>query len=476
MATSRILKLEGAGFQSGFRFKINLDPLRMNFRHFPTGFILLGSLFLLTATRMDASDWPQWLGPNHDAVWNETGILERFPEGGPKRLWRASVGAGFSGPSVAGGRVYVSDRLVPEDAPKPKDAFDASRIPGMERLLCFRESNGELLWKYSYDCPYTVSYASGPRATPLVRDGKVYFLGTMGNLTCLDAGTGAVVWQRDFKADFGLKIPTWGVSANPWIEGDQLFCLVGGEGSVAVSFDKNTGKELWRSLSAREPGYAPPVVEDLGGRRQLIVWHAEAVNGLDPATGKVLWSEPWKMNYGMSIPTPRKVGNDLFLTAFYNGSLLLRFAPGQETPKVVWRTAKMNERNTTHLNSVMATPFMEDGYIYGPCSYGEFRCLREDTGERIWETFSPTSGKSERWGNCFTVKNGTRFFLFSEKGDLIIARLTPKGYDEVSRAHVIDASNPDPGRPVVWTHPAYANHHAYIRNDVELVCVDLASP
>ena len=436
------------------------------------GLTLIGLAF---AARLSAADWPQWLGPERDSVWHESGILDRFPEGGPVRLWRAEIGAGFSGPSVAAGKVCISDRIVPLDAPKPKSAFDTPQIPGMERVLCFNEADGTLLWKYSYDCPYTVSYASGPRATPLVHQGKVYVLGTMGNLTCLDAATGSVVWQRDFKADFGLKVPIWGSSANPLIDGDRLYCLVGGEGSVAVAFDKNTGKELWRALSAKEPGYAPPVIEELGGRRQLILWHAEAVNGLDPANGKLLWTEPWKMNYGMSIPTPRKVGNDLFFTAFYNGSLLLRFTPGQDAPTVVWRTAKMSERDTTHLNSVMATPFIEDGYIYGPCSYGQFRCLREATGERLWETYAPTSGKSERWGNCFVVKNGGRFFLFSEKGDLIIARLSPQGYDEISRAHVIEASNPDPGRPVVWTHPAFANHHVYIRNDQELICLDLAA-
>ena len=251
---------------------------------------------------------------------------------------------------------------------------------------------------------------------------------------------------------------------------------MGGEGSVAVAFDKNTGKELWRSLSAKEPGYAPPVLCSFGGTRELIVWHAEAVNGLNPDTGAVLWSEPWKMNYGMSIPTPKQVGNDVFLTCFYNGSMLLHFTPGTDAPTVVWKTPKMSERDTTHLNSVMSTPIIEDGYVYGPCSYGQFRCLKLATGERLWETFTPTSGKSERWGNCFVVKNGDRFFLFSEKGDLIIAHLSPKGYEEVSRAHVIEASNPDPGRPVVWTHPAFANRHAYIRNDKELVCLDLATP
>ncbi|HRI12392.1 MAG TPA: PQQ-like beta-propeller repeat protein [Verrucomicrobiota bacterium] len=407
-------------------------------------------------------------------MWRETGIVQTFPTNGPTRLWRTELGAGYSGPAVAGGKVYAMDRHVPTDAPKPKSAFDASQIPGNERVLCLDEANGQLLWQHEYDCPYTVSYAAGPRTTPTVAGGKVYTLGTMGNLFCLDAGTGRVIWERDFKKAFNLKIPTWGVSAHPLLDSQKLICVVGGEGSVAVAFDKDTGKELWRALSAKEPGYCPPMIYELGGKRQLVIWHAEAVNGLDPETGRVLWTEPWKLNYGMAIATPRQIGEQLYLSCFYNGSLMLRFEPGREAPNVAWRTAKMSERDTTHLNCTMNTPFIENGHIYGACSYGQYRCLRAATGERLWETFAPTAGKSERWGNCFTVKNDSRFFLFSETGDLIIAKLSPQGYDEVSRGHVLDPVNTDPGRPVVWSHPAFANRRAYVRNDRELVCVGLA--
>ncbi|MFZ9854020.1 MAG: PQQ-binding-like beta-propeller repeat protein, partial [Limisphaerales bacterium] len=326
-----------------------------------------------------------------------------------------------------------------------------------------------------YDCPYTVSYAAGPRTTPLVAGRRVFTLGTMGHLKCLDAATGRVVWERDFQKDFGLKVPHWGVSAHPLLDGRRLICVVGGEGSVAVAFDRDTGKELWRSLSAKEPGYCPPTICELGGRRQLIIWHAEAVNGLDPATGRVLWTVPWKLNYGMAIATPRPLGDRLFLSCFYNGSLMLRFERGKDAPTVQWRTAKMSERDTAHLNCTMNTPFIDEGHIYGACSYGQYRCLRADTGERLWETFAPTSGKSERWGNAFTVKQGNRFFLLSERGELIIAKLSPQGYQEVSRAPLIEPDNHDPGRPVVWSHPAFANRRIYARNDHELVCVDLSA-
>ena len=435
---------------------------------------LMAALWSIVSSMLHADSWPQWLGPQRDGVWREKGILEKFPEGGPKPIWRVELGAGYSGPAVAGGRVFVLDRQVPAEIPKPKSVFEASQIPGNERVLCFNEADGKLLWQHAYDCPYNVSYAAGPRTTPLVAGGRVFTLGTMGDLKCLDVATGRVVWERDFKKDFGLKVPHWGVSAHPLLDGRRLICLVGGEGSVAVAFDKDTGKELWRALSAKEPGYCPPTICELGGRRQLILWHAEAVNGLDPATGRVLWVEPWKLNYGMAIATPRPLGDRLFLSCFYNGSLMLRFQPGKDAPTVAWRTAKMSERDTTHLNCTMNTPVIDGGHIYGACSYGQYRCLRADTGERLWETFAPTSGKSERWGNAFTVKQGNRFFIFSERGELIIAKLSPLGYEEISRAPLLEPDNRDPGRPVVWSHPAFANRRIYARNDHGLVCADLA--
>jgi outer membrane protein assembly factor BamB len=435
---------------------------------------LTAALWSIVSSTLLADSWPQWLGPQRDGVWREKGILEKFPEGGPKRIWRVELGAGYSGPAVAGGRVFVMDRQVPAEIPKPKSVFEASQIPGNERVLCFNEADGKLLWQHAYDCPYNVSYAAGPRTTPLVAGGRVFTLGTMGDLKCLDAATGRVVWERDFKKDFGLKVPHWGVSAHPLLDGRRLICLVGGEGSVAVAFDKDTGKELWRALSSKEPGYCPPTICELGGRRQLILWHAEAVNGLDPATGRVLWVEPWKLNYGMAIATPRPLGDRLFLSCFYNGSLMLRFQPGKDAPTVAWRTGKMSERDTTHLNCTMNTPVIDGGHIYGACSYGQYRCLRADTGERLWETFAPTSGKSERWGNAFTVKQGNRFFILSERGELIIAKLSPLGYEEISRAPLLEPDNRDPGRPVVWSHPAFANRRIYARNDHGLVCADLA--
>lgn len=428
-----------------------------------------------------ADDWPGWLGPQRDGVWRETGILEKFPDGGPKVNWRVPVGEGYSGPAVVGDKVYITDRILTPGAKNPASAFDRkTRVDGKERILCLEEATGKLLWKHEYDCPYRISYASGPRTTPIVQDGKVWTLGSMGDLFCLDANSGKVLWHREFMKDYTEDVPGWGWSATPIIDGQRLICLVGGKGSTAVAFDKDTGKEIWKNLTAKEPGYAPPMIFDLAGKKQVIIWHPESVNSLDPVTGKLNWTQAYPdkkfIKAGLTVPSPRAIGNLLYVTAFYDGHMLLRINENNQ-PEVVYRSKGRSEQpeETDGLHSIMPTPFIKDSHIYGVCSYGELRCLDLKTGERKWSTLEATTNKSVRWGNAFLVQHEDRFFLFNEKGDLIIAKLTPKGYEEISRARIVEATNTmAPGRPVVWSHPAFAHRNAYIRNDKELVSISLA--
>lgn len=438
------------------------------------------SCLLALAAPLRAEDWPQWLGPQRDGLWRETGIMKAFPAGGPPVRWRTPIGAGYTGPAVAGGRVFVTDRVLTQGAKNPANPFNRGVIQGNERVLCLDEATGKILWQHEYECPYDVSYPAGPRATPVVSGGKVWTLGTEGHLFCFDAKDGKVIWSHEFKKDFNAKTPIWGFSANPLLDGNKLICLVGGEGSVAVAFDKDTGKELWHALTAKEPGYCPPMIFQAGGKRQLIIWHPESLNSLDPETGKVYWSEPFAVRSGLTVPTPRVLGDKLFITSFYNGPMMLKLAADKPAAEVVWRGTSNNERNTDKLHAIMCTPWLEDGHIYGVCSYGQLRCLKADTGERLWETFKATGatgengGRNDRWAHAFLIKHADRFFIANEKGDLIIAKLSPKGYEEISRAHLLEPTGNASARPVVWSHPAFANKHAYMRNDKELICVDLA--
>jgi len=431
------------------------------------------AFLIAISSSLRADDWPQWLGPQRDGVWREDGILEKFPRGGPKVRWRVNIGGGYTGPAVANGRVYVMDRKLAQGAANPANAFSRGSIAGVERILCLDENDGKILWQHEYDCPYTVSYAAGPRATPLVAGGKVYTLGAEGHLHCLNTENGKVIWSRDFKKDYGIPTPLWGFAGHPLLDGNKLICLVGGDGSTAVTFDKETGKELWRALKAKEPGYCPPTIFEAGGKRQLIIWHPESINSLDPETGRVYWSEPFGIRSALTVSTPRQSGDMLFFTSFYNGSMAFRW--NAERPSLIWKSAKASEKDTDALHSIMSTPFIEDGHVYGVCSYGQLRCLKANTGERLWETLSATTpdGKEARWANAFLVKHTGRFFLFNEKGDLIIAKLKPTGYEEISRAHLLEPTNRDPGRDVVWSHPAFANKRIYVRNDQEIICADL---
>jgi len=436
----------------------------------------IAAALLITATLARADDWPQWLGPQRDGVWRETGIVEKFPAQGPPVRWRTKIGGGYTGPAVAQGRVYVMDRQVAKGSSNPADPFARGKIPGTERVLCLNEADGRVLWQHEYECAYTVSYPAGPRATPTVGQGRVFTLGAEGHLLCLDTADGRVLWSRVFTKDYGAATPTWGFAGHPLLDGRKLICLVGGEGSVAVAFDRDTGKELWRALSARQPGYAPPVIYEAGGRRQLIVWHPESVNSLNPETGEVYWSVPFKAREGLTIATPRQLGDALFVTAFYDGGLMLRLDAAQPGATVVWKGRKSSERDTDGLHAIMCTPFLEGRHLYGVCSYGQLRCLKADTGERVWETLAATtSGQPVRWANAFLVKHADRFFLFNEQGDLILAKLTPQGYEEVSRAHLLEPTGTAAGRAVLWSHPAFANRCVFARNDREILCVSLAA-
>ncbi len=424
----------------------------------------------LFSTLAPAEDWPQWMGPKRDSVWRETGVVEKFPESGLKVKWRTPIAGGYSGPAVAGGRVYVSDFVHIKGDAKNSPSV-RNKIEGTERLLCLNEADGSILWKHEYDCSYRISYPDGPRATPTVDGSHVYTLGAQGHLFCLNAKTGAVLWTKDLGQEYDTEAPLWGFCGHPLVDGDKLICLVGGKGSVAVAFDKTTGKELWRALSAKEPGYCPPTMITAGGTRQLLIWHAESMNSLDPESGKVYWSIPLAPQYGMSITAPRHSGEYLFAGGIGNVAALFKLDSDKPAAEVVWRG-----KGKTAVYCSNSTPFIDGDVLYGVgCKGGQLRGVDLKSGTRLWETYAATTGtRPAGQATAFLVKHEDRFFLFNEKGDLILARLSREGYEEISRFHVLEPTQESFGRDVIWSHPAFANKCVYARNSKEIVCVSLA--
>lgn len=430
---------------------------------------------LLTDMNAAADEWPQWMGPTRDGIYRESGLVEAFPADGLSVRWRMPVAGGYSGPTVAGGRVYASDYLLEEGELKNSPG-GRNELVGKERLQCFDVKSGDVLWTHAYDCPYSVSYAVGPRAAPTLADGKVYLLGTMGHLSCLDAASGSVVWAKDLKQEYQATTPTWGFSAAPLVDGGLLYCVVGGEGSVAVAFDSSTGEEKWRALSAKEPGYCPPVIIEAAGTRQLLIWHAESLNSLNPQSGEVHWSLPLQPDFGMAITRPQKQGDMLFAGGIGNIGALIRLASDKPGAEIVQRG-----NTQTYVYGANSTPLIVGETIFGcDCRGGQLRGVDLMSGRRLWESLAPINAqRPQSHGTAFLTKVGEdpaldRYFLFSETGDLIDARLTREGYEERGRFHVLEPTGEAFGRPVVWSHPAYAGQCLFARNDKEIVCVSLA--
>ena len=430
-------------------------------------FIGVAALFAFVVSPLNADDWNQWMGPKRDGTWNEKGIVTSFPEGGPKVLWRAEIAGGYAGPAVAGKRVFVMDYVVKEGDTTPNPG-KKSELQGTERILCFDIESGKPIWKHEYDCPYKLSYPAGPRATPTVDGDRVYTLGAEGHLNCLSADSGEVIWSKDFKKEYKMPLaPHWGFAGHPLVHGDTLYCLVGGEGSVAVAFDKMTGEEKWRALDAGDPGYCPPSIIKAGGTEQLIIWHSESLNSLNPKTGEVYWSFPMKPAYKMSIIQPVLYKDYLLAPALQGTSLLVKLDANEPKATEVWRGKGVHPDHNP--------PLIVDGYIYGIDQNGRMRCIKLDTGERVWESMATTiNGKPANATTGFIVKNGDHYYITNEVGELIIAKMSPEGFEERGRAKMVEPTGRTGNRKVVWSHPAFANKCVFARNDKEIVCISLA--
>ncbi len=430
--------------------------------------VLFLSAFALLPPGVRGEDWPQWRGSGRDGVWRETGIVREFASDALPMRWRAEIGAGYSGPTVAEGRVYVTDRLT-----EPEQ---------VERVHCFNAETGATEWAIAYPCQYKIGYQAGPRACVTVDRGQAYALGAMGHLHCLDAKQGTVIWKRDLNADYAIqaesradnRMPIWGLAAAPLVFDDLVILQLGAKGACIVALDRTSGKERWRALDDLA-SYSAPVMIRQADRDVLVCWTGNSVAGLVPMTGEVLWRYPFgPKRMPIGVATPVVDGNRLFVSSFYDGSLMLRLTdePGAES---AWQKAGESETNTDALHCMISTPVLDGAHVYGVDSYGQLRCLNAETGERIWE--DQTATPRARWSNIHLVRNGRRWWLFNERGQLIIANLTPEGYQEISRTQLIEPTSEQLRQRggVCWAHPAFANRHVFARNDRELVCASLAA-
>ena len=416
---------------------------------------LIASIFSLSSF---SQEWPDWRGENRDGTWDETGIVEKFSAPVLEPEWTVSVGPGYTGPTVANGKVYLMDRL--ED-PKP-----------VERVLCFDAEAGNPIWEHTYECIYSgIGYQAGPRASVVINDGKAYSLGSMGHLYCFDAETGKVIWKKVLNEEFKIDMPIWGIASTPLIIDEKIIVHASGADNACVmAFNKNTGEEIWQNLDDRA-GYSAPILIEKNGTRVVVNWTEHSLSGLNPETGEIYWRFPWETGSGMSISTPVLYNDYIFVSAFYSGSLLVDLGDDYTTMEKVWQREGESERKTDALHCVMNTPLILDDYIYGVDSYGELRCLELATGDRVWE--DQTAVDRGRWANIHFIQKEYKTWMFNEHGELLITELSPEGFNEISRTKIIEPTKKQLPRGVTWSHPAFANKHVFIRNDRELICTSL---
>lgn len=407
-------------------------------------------------------DWPQWRGIGRDAKIHEPGLMKDVPAGKLPRLWSVPVGPGYSGPTVSQGRVFVMDRQGDEGAVQ-------------ERVLCFDAKTGDAIWEHAYPVEYEIGYqASGPRASVTIDLNDAYAVGGMGMFHCLDAKTGQVKWKRDLNAEYDARMPIWGITASPLIYKDLVIQVAAGSGDAClVALNRETGEEVWRAIDERA-GYSAPIIVTQGKQDVVVCWTGESVTGLDPRSGEVFWSiEMLPRNMPIGVPTPVVQDDKLFVSSFYDGSMLIEIDRRVPTAKKLWHRVGRDEKNTDALHCMISNPILKGDAIYGFDSYGEGRCLELSSGDRVWEDLSAVP--KLRWATVHTIRNGDHEIMLNDQGVLMFVTLSRDGLKIHSRVKLLSPTKKQLSRRngVVWAHPAIADGVIYARSDEELVAASL---
>jgi outer membrane protein assembly factor BamB len=416
----------------------------MNYRATLLRVLVFALTFALSA-HAAAEDWPQWRGVRGDGSWNAPKLPDVWPAGGLRQVWKVPVSGGYAGVIAVDGKVYNADHFKTPDE--------------VERLQCFDAETGDELWTHSDRVEYgKLDYGNGPRAAPTVADGKVYTLGALGQLNCLDAKSGRPVWSKHYINDFRGRIPTWGFAASPFVYNNLLIVTPGAaENGSVLALDRETGETVWGSL-ADESTYATPILIQHANGEQLIVWTPSHIRALDPRTGELLWSQEYKVELGVSIATPIFHQETVFVSGYWDGSRAIRLGKTKQDSGIAWE-------NRRELCGLMSQPLCREGHTYLLTKSRGLVCFEMATGKILWDDNNRMTPRGRNpQATLVWLNDNDRAIVLNSNGELLLARLNPKGYEEQSRTKIIGET---------WSHPAYAGNRVYARSDSELVCVEL---
>lgn len=381
--------------------------------------------------------WTNYRGPNRDGSYEEMPILTQWPAGGLTPIWKQPIGQGYASFTVADGRAYTIEQRR-----------------GQEVVTAYDVATGREVWKQGWNASYSDTTGDGPRATPTWDDGKLYALGATGELRCLDAKSGSVIWGKNILSDNGAGNLSWAMAAAPLIVDDKVIVLPGGSGGKSVvAYNKSTGAPVWKALDDSQ-AYVSPMLTTLAGRRQILIVSASRVLGVAPEKGTLLWSHPWDTSMGINASQPVVVsGNRFFLSSGYGKGAALIEVSGSGTSfnaRAIWENTSMKNK----FNSSV----VYQGHAYG-LDEGILTCVDVNTGERKW--------KGGRYGYGQVLLASGHLIVMTETGELVLVRATPQQHSEVSRFQALQGKS--------WNYPALAGGRLLVRNATEMAAFNIAA-
>ena len=406
--------------------------------------LLLGGIFLTTLCGLARADWPQYAGPNRNAVSEEKGLLRSWPESGPAVLWTLPLGEGFGGPAIRDSQVFILDRTGAD-----KSATDV--------LRCLELATGKELWSYSYAAPGKTGF-NGSRAVPAVTEKYVYSVGPFGHFICLDRATHKVLWETNI-IEPGTKLPPWAIAQSPLLYKDTVIVSPQGKSGGLAAYDQASGKIVWQAAGVPSVPYCSPTLLTIAGVEQIILTHNKGVSAVDPATGKVLWNfNDWKC----SIPIPNVTlldDNRLFITGGYKaGSALIQLARQGDTftPTLLWKIPQ---------GSQIHQPIVIGGNLYFNGNTNETQdgliCLNPADGKILWQT-----GKPANLDRCDLIFADGLIYLVDGNGNLNLVDPNPQAYKVISKVNLL-------GGKEIWAPMALADGKLVLRDQKQMKCLDL---
>jgi outer membrane protein assembly factor BamB len=381
--------------------------------------------------------WTSFRGPNRDGLYEEMPVMTSWPAQGLAPVWKEPVGVGYGSLTVADGRAYTLEQRRKKEV-----------------VAAYDVNNGHELWTQGWNAEYTDETGDGPRTTPTWDEGRLYALGATGELRCLNAQNGQVLWGKNILSDNQATNLQWAQAASPLVVDDKVIVLPGGTSNKSVvAYNKMTGAPVWRSQSDTQ-AYVSPMLVTLAGRRQILVVSSNRVFGLAPEDGSLLWSNSWDTDMGINVSQPIIVDkNRFFISSGYGKGAALMEIQGSGksfTAKTIWENINMkNKFNSSVLHK---------GYVYG-LDEGILTCVDVSSGERKW--------KSGRYGYGQVLLASGNLIVISDTGELALVKASPDQYSEVARFKAIEGKT--------WNYPAIAGGRLIVRNANEMAAYNIAA-